>query len=300
MHAKLQPRASSRSALMFGVVLLAAIGALGSTVMADQDDDAERVPSNAGDIYSPIERTFAPQAPLPGGPRRLVPGTSLPADNGPVLFQDLKERLRFADPFFRDMKLALYLRTHDFDRDNASGPRSRAWAGGSALAIKTGFLDDWLQFEAAGATSQPLFAPDGEGGTLLLTQTGGGQLVCHRQCAHAIYGPRGCARPAARQDAVHQSAGQPHAAQRRRGRGDHTAPRRGQDTRLRHWLFVGLQGARQLALRAVLGGAWRNGRSRRVGGWRQGGPDRRTDIGCHRLLDRRRPQHDVCGSRLDH
>jgi len=170
MHAKLQPRASSRSALMFGVVLLATIGAPGSAAMADQDDDAERVPSSAADIYSPIQRTFTPQAPLPGGPQRLVPGTSLPADDGPVLFQDLKERLRFADPFFRDMKLAVYLRTHDLDRDNASGPRSRAWAGGSALAIKTGYLDDWLQLEAAAATAQPLFAPEGEGGTLLLTE----------------------------------------------------------------------------------------------------------------------------------
>ena len=120
MHAKLQPRASSRSALMFGVVMLAAIGALRSAAKADQDDDAERVPSSAADIYSPIQSTFTPQAPLPGGPQRLVPGTSFPADDGPVLFQDLKERLRFADPFFRDMKLAVYLRTHDFDRDNAS------------------------------------------------------------------------------------------------------------------------------------------------------------------------------------
>jgi hypothetical protein len=168
MHAKLQPRASSR-AVVVGVLLLAAMGASGSA-RADQDDDAERVPSGAADIYSPIERTFTRQAPLPGGPQRLVPGTSLPADVGPVVFQDLKERLRFADPFFRDMKLAFYLRTHDLDRDNAGSPRSRAWAGGSALAVKTGFLDDWLQLEAAGATSQPLFAPEGEGGTLLLTQ----------------------------------------------------------------------------------------------------------------------------------
>ena len=169
MHAKLQPRACARAVPVVGVLLLAATGALGSA-RADQDDDAERVPSGAADIYSPIQRTFTHQAPLPGGPQRFVPGTSLPADDGPVLFQDLKERLRFADPFFRDMKLAVYLRTHDLDRDNASGPRSRAWAGGSALAIKTGFLDDWLQLEAAGATSQPLFAPEDEGGTLLLTQ----------------------------------------------------------------------------------------------------------------------------------
>jgi hypothetical protein len=169
MHAKPQPRASSRNALVFGVAMLAAIGALVSAAEADQDDDAERVPSGAADIYSPIQRTFDHQAPLPGGPRRFVPGTSLPAEDGPVLFQDLKERLRSADPFFRDMRLAVYVRTHDLDRHNATGPQSQAWAGGSALAIRTGFLDDWLQFEAAGASSQPLYAPAGEGGTLLLT-----------------------------------------------------------------------------------------------------------------------------------
>jgi hypothetical protein len=53
---------------MFGVLLLAAIGATWSAARADQDDDAERVPSSAADIYSPIERTFTPQA--PSGPRR--------------------------------------------------------------------------------------------------------------------------------------------------------------------------------------------------------------------------------------
>ena len=273
----------------------------GSAARADQDDDAERVPSSAADIYSPIERTFTPQAPLPGGPQRLVPGTSLPADDGPVLFQDLKERLRFADPFFRDMKLAVYLRTHDFDRDNASGPRSRAWAGGSALAIKTGFLDDWLQLEAAGATSQPLFAPEGEGGTLLLTQNQaevssfaianarmrftGHEAVLGRQLVKTPYiNPQ--------DNRMLPNAVEGAVITRRRDEA--------QDARLRRRLSVGLQGARQLALRAVLGGAWRNGGSRRVGGRRQGGADRRTDIGRHRLLDRRRPQHDVRGSRLDH
>ncbi|CAN1722552.1 protein of unknown function [Hyphomicrobium sp. 1Nfss2.1] len=33
----------------------------------------------------------------------------------------------------------------------------------------TGFHDGWLQVELAGVTSQPLWAPEGEGGTLLLT-----------------------------------------------------------------------------------------------------------------------------------
>lgn len=169
MHATKQPRAFPRAAVLFGVLLLAAIGARGSAARADQDDDAERVPSSAADIYSPIERTFTPQAVLPGGPRRLVPGTSLPADDGPVLFHDLKDRLRFADPFFRDLRLAVYVRTHELDRHNSNQTKSQAWAGGSALALRTGFLDDWLQLEAAAATSQPLFAPEGEGGTLLLT-----------------------------------------------------------------------------------------------------------------------------------
>jgi hypothetical protein len=169
MHAIRQPRAFARSALMFGVVLLAGVCARGPAALADQDDDAERIPSGAADIYSPIERTFTPQAPLPSSASRLVPGTSLPAETGGVVLQDLKDRLRFTDPFFRDTVLAVYLRTHALDRDNSDQTLSRAWAGGSAIAVRTGFLDDWLQFEAAAATSQPLWAPEGEGGTLLLT-----------------------------------------------------------------------------------------------------------------------------------
>ena len=166
MHAKLQPRAAPRAALTVSVLLLAATGAI-RPASADQDDDAERVPSSAADIYSPIQRTFQHQVPLPGGPQR--PSANVPADDGPVLMQDAKDRLRFAGPFWRDLKIALYFRTHELDRNNASGPPSNAWAGGSALAFRTGYLDDWLQFEAAGATSQPLHAPAGEGGTLLLT-----------------------------------------------------------------------------------------------------------------------------------
>jgi hypothetical protein len=166
MHAKLQLRARSRAALMVSVLLSAATGAIGP-VRADQDDDAERVPSSAADVYSPIQRTFEHQMPLPGGPQRS--SARAPHDEEPVLMQDVKERLRFAGPFWRDLKLGLYFRTHDLDRNNAGGPPSKAWAGGSALAVRTGYLDDWLQFEAAGASSQPLYAPAGEGGTLLLT-----------------------------------------------------------------------------------------------------------------------------------
>jgi len=151
------------------VVSLLAVGSAPRSAWADQDDDAERIPSSAAGIYSPIERTFDKQVPLPGGPRGGRPDVSLPADDGPVLWQDLKERLRFADPFFRDLRLAAYVRTQDLSRENAEGPASKAWAGGTALALLTGFHDGWLQLELAGATSQPLWAPEGEGGTLLLT-----------------------------------------------------------------------------------------------------------------------------------
>ena len=87
MHANRTAARLALAALMFGVLLLAAIGALGSAAKADQDDDAERVPSGAADIYSPIQRTFTPQAPLPGGPRRLVPARACPPTAGRCCFR---------------------------------------------------------------------------------------------------------------------------------------------------------------------------------------------------------------------
>ncbi len=157
--------------------LLAAAALLGASLRAfparaDQDDAAERVPSNAGDVYSPIEKTFQRQQLLPGGPVARLPqsGPSVPEVEGPVLLEDLKERLRYDDPFLRDMRVNLYLRTGYLDRQNSDPPPSRAWAGGSALGARSGYFDGWLQLEAAVASSQPLYAPEDEGGTLLLTQ----------------------------------------------------------------------------------------------------------------------------------
>jgi hypothetical protein len=138
---------------------------------ADQEDAAERVPSSAGEIYSPIERTFERQQLLPSGPVARLPqfGPSVPKPGGPVLLEDLKERLRYEDPFFRDLKVDLYFRTGYLDRHNSDDTLSQAWAGGSALGFRSGWHDDWLQIEAAVASAQPLYAPEGEGGTLLLT-----------------------------------------------------------------------------------------------------------------------------------
>lgn len=138
---------------------------------AGQDEASERIPSDAGGLYSPIEKTFKRMPMLPGGPRGQAQEEELPEPppDRPVLLQDMKDRLRYADPFFRDMIVDLYFRTHYLDRRNSDVSRSQAWAGGSALGVRSGFLDGWLQLEAAVATSQPIYAPAGEGGTLLLT-----------------------------------------------------------------------------------------------------------------------------------
>jgi len=162
-----QPHASLRAAAFRLAAALAVCTAASSPLHADQDNDSQRVPASAAELYSPIQRTFDRQTALPGGPRP-VPREEM-EDGVPVLFQDLKERLRDADPFWRDMRMHFYTRTHDLTRDNAVGADSKAWAGGGALGVRSGFLDGWLQLEAAGATSQPLYAPSGEGGTLLLT-----------------------------------------------------------------------------------------------------------------------------------
>jgi hypothetical protein len=48
------------------------------------------------------------------------------------------------------------LRTGYLDRHNSETSTSQAWAGGSALGVRSGWHDDWLQLEAAVASAQPL------------------------------------------------------------------------------------------------------------------------------------------------
>lgn len=158
------------NALLVFSVFAAGLTAAGPAA-AEQDDDAERVPSSAADVYSPIARTFTRQHALPGGPLRAEPQfvREPQVPEGPVLLEDVKRRLQNRDPFFRDSVVELYGRSQYLDRHNADDTVSQAWAAGTALAIRSGYHDGWLQLEAAAATSQPLYAPDGEGGTLLLT-----------------------------------------------------------------------------------------------------------------------------------
>jgi outer membrane porin, OprD family len=71
--------------------------------------------------------------------------------------------------FFRDSLLQVVARTYYLTRDNSDGSKSQAWAGGGWIAFRSGLIGDVFGIHVAGYTSQPLFAPDGEGGTKLLT-----------------------------------------------------------------------------------------------------------------------------------
>jgi hypothetical protein len=71
--------------------------------------------------------------------------------------------------FFRDSMLQFVARTYYFDKDNFNGTKSRAWTGGGWIAFRSGLIGNIFGVHVAGYTSQPLFAPAGEGGTRLLT-----------------------------------------------------------------------------------------------------------------------------------
>jgi outer membrane porin, OprD family len=89
---------------------------------------------------------------------------------GRIVVQEEPWRDRFANsPFLRDTTLELHPRTYYFVRDNFDGSKNQAWAGGGWLAYHSGLLANTFHIGATFFTSQPIVAPDNEGGTLLLT-----------------------------------------------------------------------------------------------------------------------------------
>jgi hypothetical protein len=71
--------------------------------------------------------------------------------------------------FFRDSLVQFVARTYYLDRQNSNGTTSQAWTAGGWIAYRSGLIGDIFGVHAALYTSQPLFAPDNEGGTKLLT-----------------------------------------------------------------------------------------------------------------------------------
>ena len=69
------------------------------------------------------------------------------------------------------------VRTYDLDRINSDDSRASAWAIGGSAGFQTGLFRDLFSLGATGYTSQPLYAPDGEGGTKLLTSDQSGFTV---------------------------------------------------------------------------------------------------------------------------
>ncbi len=70
--------------------------------------------------------------------------------------------------FINDSKFSAQLRTFYFNRDKFDNTRSEAWAIGGWVGFKSGYLADFFRLGAVAYTSQPLYAPDGRDGTLLL------------------------------------------------------------------------------------------------------------------------------------
>jgi hypothetical protein len=62
----------------------------------------------------------------------------------------------------------LHLRTYYFDQESLTGVPSVAWALGGWAGLRSPWWGEVLQLGVVGYTSQRLYGPDGEGGTLLL------------------------------------------------------------------------------------------------------------------------------------
>jgi len=122
-------------------------------VASEAVSQEEPTTTSVEESVSPIDRSFTEKMARPG------------------LFPQLKEHLKDMDPFFRDTKLDVNLRTFYFYRDNYpnSIPQiNEAWAIGGALSYKSGWFLNHFGVGAVLYTSQPLYAPDDRDGTQLL------------------------------------------------------------------------------------------------------------------------------------
>jgi hypothetical protein len=101
----------------------------------------------------------------------VVVATSARSDEpAPVAAQGRAVQDRFINnPFIRDTTLDWHIRTYYLGRDDFDGSKAQAWAGGGWLAYKSGLLAGTFHIGATLNTSQPIFAPSDQGGTLLLT-----------------------------------------------------------------------------------------------------------------------------------
>jgi outer membrane porin, OprD family len=144
--ASAQPRVCVRCCLVLAL-------AVAFQALAGQEALTENPPpATPQEVTTPLEQSFEPAPP--------------PQSN--AISDAVDQALEHLPPFVRDTQLVLKLRTYYFDQDLTDGKESKAWAGGGSLAYTSGWLAERFRFGAEVFTSQPIYAPEEQDGTLLL------------------------------------------------------------------------------------------------------------------------------------
>ena len=137
--------------LTLGMTLMAMLLRGTSPVLAQEAiSQEEPTPSSVEEIVTPMQRSFEEKI------------------RWPRLFPWLKEKLKDTNPFFRDTRLDLHLRTYYRLEDDTGSAKKEAWALGGDLIYESGYFLDHFALGAVLSTSQPLYAPEGREGTNLL------------------------------------------------------------------------------------------------------------------------------------
>ena len=80
-------------------------------------------------------------------------------------------------PFFRDAIFKAQLRSFYYDTVQKGSPQNLALATGGSVSFNSGYMNDRFAIGAKLYTSQPLYAPSGEGGTNILQANQSGYTV---------------------------------------------------------------------------------------------------------------------------
>jgi len=112
--------------------------------------DTEPIPESVDQVVTPIELAFKEKPKIP----RFFPW--------------LKEQLEDTPPFFRDTKLDLNVRSYYFDQDKSGDIKNVACTLGGALSYRSGWFLDRFSLGTVFYTSQKVYGPPDEDGTLLL------------------------------------------------------------------------------------------------------------------------------------
>lgn len=115
---------------------------------------------------------------------------------GPAHVVDVTATKDDVSPFIRDAKFSAQLRSYYLKRENYDSSYNEAWALGGSVGLKSGYAGGWLAVGAVAYTSQPLYAPDGRDGTLLLQPgqdgyTVLGQIYAEIKFSESVFGAIG-------------------------------------------------------------------------------------------------------------